>query len=147
MEQRTAFGVNGADYKKLFGLAKRGRRIGYIANHKSGRLRFYVANGQLYCQKRGDKGELITQDVINIDTLPQRPPVTTDVIRAALQQNHPELGAEELDAHADIIKESHETMSRLMTAGLTQQQAEILVKEALENGIFTPGKDISGGSE
>ena len=147
MEQREGFGVSGEDYKRLYKLAKRGKRIGVHIQHKSGRLRFFILNNQMMCQSRTKDNKLVTKEVVDISTLPQRPAVSNDIIRQALRHEYPDMGQEEVDLNADIIHESRGTIERLQQAGLTQQQAELLVKKTLNDEFITECKDIIVSAE
>jgi hypothetical protein len=49
-----------------------------------------------------------------------------------LREDYPELGEDDLNAHADVLKEANDTILRLIQAGMTPEKAKHLVVSILE---------------
>lgn len=142
MNVQVAIGVTGEDYEKIVVLA-RGKRRGVKLTGRSGTVRFYFDKGKLLGDTIDAQGNKVTQEVVNIETLPKNEGFKTH-LRDRLREDHPEMSKEELEAHADILNEANETIKRLIESGVAPDVAHKIVTTALKEDVFN--RD-NGGNE
>ena len=149
------------DYQRISRMARKSR-IGVRLMGKSGPVRFYYKDGQLYADQRNKDGEVVTQPCVNVTDamaqqaahMDQQAAATKSLpFRAAvlprIRADHPDWTEEEVDAFADIIAEANESMKRLIVSGVDEKLAGHLVGEALlgnrefKRGVMPPEEVVT----